>query len=319
MPLFRGVLHECDRITRNYSEESIAQLSAPTASTEARPLDAHSNFYALFADALIHSGVIIGRSPDLIMEGEPDSAEAYFQAARDLFDKNQREKEGGFGDPRSQFTWGSTLLLLADVKAADVPRVGDDAEGEEYEDDDDEEEDEEKAKAKKTEKEAPKEEGPGGADSEEGKEVIELLKAGVSHYDSAYNLCPAVSPAGEAVLPSTTPGSSTEESEESSTLVPLTQSRIALSVATQLLDISEDQLPRSMRPPWLLAVKNTLAKAELSVAANDSTIQAGIAKAAGRHQLAAFALALPPDWEDLGDLSGLAGEDEATALALQGR
>lgn len=311
LPLFRGVLHDCDRITRNFSEASIAQLSTSAHSAHT---SLHNNFYALFADALIHSGWIIGKNPDLILPNEPDSAEAYFQAARDLFDQNVRENQGSFTDVLSQLTWGSTLLFLADTKAADIPRVGDDLEDEDSEDEDGEKEMGGSANRKDIPADA---KGLGGADSDEGKEVSQLLHQGLSHYNTAFKSCSAVASVFPSDTENTVP-SNADETEDTATLAPLTQTQIAISLASQLLDIAEDQLPRSMRKPWLSEVKSAITKAESTAKANDPAIEAAIAKAWGRHQLASFVLVLPPKWENLEELAGVAGGQEAFQLVREG-
>ena len=59
-------------------------------------------------------GLIIGREPELIVEGEPDSAESYFKAATALLDERWPNKQQ-IDDVRLQFTWANLLLLLADV------------------------------------------------------------------------------------------------------------------------------------------------------------------------------------------------------------
>lgn len=114
LPLLRGVVHECDRIQRNTSEEELSKLAA-LESLHTGHTNSHSSFSSLYADALLHMGLIIGREPELIVEDEPDSAESYFEGAKTLLDERWPNKQ--IDDVRLQFTWANVLLLLADVAA----------------------------------------------------------------------------------------------------------------------------------------------------------------------------------------------------------
>jgi len=113
LPLLRGVVHECDRIQRNAGEEELKKLAALESSHAGRT-NSHSSFFSLYADALLHMGLIIGHEPELIVEGEPDSAESYFEAAKTLLDERWPNKQQ-IDDVRLQFTWANVLLLLANV------------------------------------------------------------------------------------------------------------------------------------------------------------------------------------------------------------
>jgi hypothetical protein len=245
---------------------------------------------------LIHTGCIIGSVPDLVLPDEPDSAQAYFEAARDVLHEAASKKAGVLDDVRSQITLGSVLLLLADVVAGDIPGTEED---EARIDDEEDEEDE-----------TEKYEGPRGAESQLGKETIKLLSAGIDHFEQSFTLAFKFPPP----LASTTPSVSIGSDAEMPRLIPLTPARIMVSLATRLLDIAEDQLPRSMRKEWFLGAESALGKAESALVHGsvdtDWAVRAGIAKAKGRLQAAELTFVLPSGWEDLDDLRHLPGKQE---------
>ena len=118
LPLLRGVLHECDRIIRNYPDPSqviISEASSPANGFD--PYSVHSSFYSLYANALLDIGIVIGKEPDFAIEGEPESIEDYLSAAFEILQTSAVKYQ--IADPNDwahNYGWMKGLLLLADIR-----------------------------------------------------------------------------------------------------------------------------------------------------------------------------------------------------------
>ncbi|KAF8326989.1 uncharacterized protein EI90DRAFT_1855240 [Cantharellus anzutake] len=119
LPWLRGVLHDCDRIIRNVPDPSqLIVNGAPDPGSD--PYAVHSSFYSLYANAILDIGAIVGKEPDLVVEGEPDSLEDYIGAAFDILEKNAAKYEtADKHDWAHNYAWMTGLLLLADIKGGD--------------------------------------------------------------------------------------------------------------------------------------------------------------------------------------------------------
>jgi hypothetical protein len=118
LPLFRGVIHEADRIWRQCPDPSALMVSAGS-DEEQSPREPPTAFFVLYADALIHSGHIIGINPEVTLEGEPDSPLAYFEAALDIIESGPEKANAGSqpgDDWKLHYSWARALVLLAGAK-----------------------------------------------------------------------------------------------------------------------------------------------------------------------------------------------------------
>ncbi len=123
--LFRGVLHECDRIIRNFPDPS--QIIIEEASTLANTFDPYSlpsSFHSLYANAILDIGTVIGKDPDFSIEGEPDALEDYLNAAFEILGASAAQHQTtDKHDWAHNFAWMKGLLLLADIRGGEKSEI----------------------------------------------------------------------------------------------------------------------------------------------------------------------------------------------------
>ncbi|KAF9265065.1 hypothetical protein L218DRAFT_986628 [Marasmius fiardii PR-910] len=163
IPLIRGVIHECHRFQKDYQDPSTlfanpggsrahspsrtppdervtghkdwtARTNSPTVATgmstspserkKCTCLELPTAFHNIFGTALFLFGNLIAQDPSLCLPGEPNSPNAYWMAALDVFEtgENLPTRTHGLGaceapeDWRMAIVWGRTLVCLADER-----------------------------------------------------------------------------------------------------------------------------------------------------------------------------------------------------------
>nr|GAT53948.1 predicted protein [Mycena chlorophos] len=136
LPLLRGCIHECHRLSMLYSDPSILYFNQPaprSASPEpiispaSKPVkkctctEPVTAFHALFGTALFLVGNIIASEPSLAVADEPVYPAFFYLAALDVFETGEAlpSRTSGRGcagpeDWRMAIVWGRTLLAVAD-------------------------------------------------------------------------------------------------------------------------------------------------------------------------------------------------------------
>ncbi|KAF9511356.1 hypothetical protein BS47DRAFT_1346876 [Hydnum rufescens UP504] len=106
-----------------FSRAQVALLDDPATALPLfrgqNPREPPTAFFALYADALIHSGHIIGINSEVALEGEPDSPLAYFEAALDIVESGAEKANAGSqsgDDWKLHYSWTKALVLLARAK-----------------------------------------------------------------------------------------------------------------------------------------------------------------------------------------------------------
>lgn len=108
---------ECDRISKHTSREDRLALHALDSPLN-NATDSHNSFASLYADALLHLGLIILRDPGLAAKGEPDSVKAYLHAALDVLKGDYPDPTASAEDTRLHSTWSTILSILADPETS---------------------------------------------------------------------------------------------------------------------------------------------------------------------------------------------------------
>ncbi|KAG8861493.1 hypothetical protein FRB96_002942 [Tulasnella sp. 330] len=123
-PLLRGVMHECDRFSRNSEDPTSIYLKGQSSSTSGSGVDSPLAFATIQGYALYLMGALILEDPSIVTEGEPSDPAEYFEVVLNTFENaSARWKGKGRADAldpwkaRMEIVWGDSINGLAAARA----------------------------------------------------------------------------------------------------------------------------------------------------------------------------------------------------------